>query len=284
MLRRWVGALFLVFLLVVLVGLLLSGLAGQRSRQNRVYSLNNLRELGMFATSSVRPGEIEPVGPGMAGEKKRVEGLGVLAAIPPGTLPHDRLSPERRISWVPIAAPYFNQKRQNVEALMQRLNRTAAWDDETNRELSHTVIESLIPTALNQRPDPALPAPTYYPGIGGLGVDAASFPLNDPRAGAFRYDSATPFDRIGDGLRTSFLFVETGHGLGPWIQGGPATVRTVPSEGALLGLNSPLGGIHAGYTIFGYCDGSAGVLTDRTDPRVIRALSTINGNETLRDE
>jgi hypothetical protein len=144
------------------------------------------------------------------------------------------------------------------------------------------VIRSLIPTTITPPADGF--APTHYVGVGGIGPgDAATKPASDPQAGCFRYDSSTPFAAIDDGLRTSILFAESAMAA-PWLQGGPGTVRTLDADRPAMGPAGQFGGIHRGFSCFGYADGSAGILTDRISPAVLRSLCTIRGRETLVGE
>src|SRR5439155_8270039 len=89
------------------------------------------------------------------------------------------------------------------------------------------------------------PAPTSYVGIAGLGADAATLPLPvlpgetvSPRAGAFRYDVPTPFDLFTDGRSQTLVMDERSADIGPWLRGGPSTVRPLddaPGAAPLLG-------------------------------------------------
>ena len=70
--RRWLVVAFVLLVLTVLVGLLIVGLVGQRANQNRVYSLNNMRELGQFALLATRPDDFNPLGQGKDAEIARM--------------------------------------------------------------------------------------------------------------------------------------------------------------------------------------------------------------------
>lgn len=277
--RRWVVFGFVFTAVAITAGLMVVGLVGQRAKQDRVYSLNNLRELGQFAVLAVRPDQLELVGPGKDAEAARLKSLTAPAAIPAGTIPNDKLKVEERLSWIPLALPFVNQRRQDTSGLITGIDRNQSWNAPVNLPHSKVVIHSLIPTAVNNLPDPASPAPTYYVGIGGIGLDAATLRSNHPRAGCFRYDFQTPFSEIGDGLRQSILFAETATNIGPWLQGGPSTIRTIDLQSPFFGMAGQFGGVHQGFAVFAYADGSAGTLTDHTDRAVFHALITINGGK-----
>jgi hypothetical protein len=180
------------------------------------------------------------------------------------------------------ALPYLNQRRQPLEELAARIDTSRSWRFDANHTTAETVILGLVPAAVEYRPV-AGPAPTYYLGIAGRGSDPATLNLGPPvptRAGCFRYNGDTPFDLIADGLANTLLFGETATGLGPWVRGGPSTLRGIDDSagaGAILGPTGQFGGVHTGVTAFSFADGSAKFFGDRTDPRVLAALATIAG-------
>ena len=285
MLRRRVVTGIVCLAIFVVVSLLIVSIVNQRVNQNRVYSLNNLRELGHFAILAAKPEDLKVMGAKAAVEKDRLIKLGAPAAIPAGTVINLSLTPTQRLSWVVTAIPYLNQQRQDSLTLQHGIIMTQPWDSTANKPLSESVIRSLIPSAINFEARPGEAALTYYIGIGGVGAtDAAMLPITDPKAGCFRYDATTPFDAIGDGLHQSILFAETSFQVSPWMQGGLGTVRTIGEEKTLLGPTAPFGGIHRGYSCFGYADGAASVLTNRISPDVFRSMGTINGQDGLVGE
>jgi prepilin-type processing-associated H-X9-DG protein len=86
--------------------------------------------------------------------------------------------------------------------------------------------------------------------------------------------------RDGDGLSNSISILESSKNLGPWIAGGPSTVRSLFGEPPYLGVDAPFGGNHRGRGNYSFADGSARILTDQIDPAVFRAMLTIQGGET----
>ncbi|MFO0938057.1 MAG: hypothetical protein U0798_16260, partial [Gemmataceae bacterium] len=245
-----------------------------------VYSINNMRELGQFSMLAHHPDDVNPPGEGKEAELARLRAMEVPGAIPAGTIMNKDLKVSDRLSWIPLALPYMNQRRQDTSAIVSGLDRMAAWQSEVNAPLSQTIIRSLIPTAIDFKAQPSQPAPTYYFGSGGIGPNGAMAEASDPMAGCFRYDKETPFGAIGDGLRESILFIESASKPSPWLQGGESTIRMFDVSKPIFGPEGQFGGVHARFSVFGYADGSAGVLTDRTDKSVIRSLMTINGGKT----
>ena len=117
--------------------------------------------------------------------------------------------------------------------------------------------------------------------------DARDPPSTRPRsgAGAFRYDAATPFDRIGDGLGQTLLLGETANDLGPWLRGGPSTVRGMDDgTGAkpLIGAGGQFGGYYPNGAYFAMCDGSVRNITPQVSRDVLLNLATIDGGVDAR--
>ena len=128
------------------------------------------------------------------------------------------------------------------------------------------------------------PAPPCYVGIAGWARTPRNSccrrsPNAPARAGAFRYDAATPFDRIGDGLSQTLLVGETANDLGPWLRGGPSTVRGVDDAKdakPFIGTGGQFGGYFPNGANFAMCDGSVRILTPRISPDVLLRLATID--------
>lgn len=196
--------------------------------------------------------------------------------------------------------------RQPTNELAGRLDRAAPWNAGPNAEIGQTRLK--IYTCPGNLPaDGSL---TQYVGLAGVGSDAAELPLFRPfagsdwmttgrlvggryfpiptvsaRAGCFRYDAATPLSVISsrDGLDTTLLFAEVSADLGPWIRGGPSTVRGYDiAAGAKppVGFAGQFGGNHPqdGATV-GYAGGSATFVTSRVSPAVFRMMLTIAGGK-----
>ncbi|HEY2785087.1 MAG TPA: DUF1559 domain-containing protein [Fimbriiglobus sp.] len=267
--RRF-GLLLAIVALFLGCGVALTLIVRNRYDQSRAYTLNNLRELNHFAVGFIPPDKSWNLAP--------VE----RSAIPAGTVVRPDLLPDERLSWVVEALPYLNQKRQPLDQLSSAINRLLPWTAETNQTAARTEMQCLIPPAAKYESTGG-PAPTYYLGITGRGVDAAALNLGPPvptRAGCFRYNGDTPFEAVKDGLSHTLLFGETATDLGPWLRGGPSTLRGIddsPGAKPVLGTTGQFGGVHVGVTAFSFADGSAKFFTDNTDPRILAALATIAG-------
>lgn len=252
------------------IGVVLTWIAKARVDLDREYSKNNLRELGHFAALHAAPPKDPPPG-------------GVPTAIPAGTIPNPNLPPESRLSWVVDLLPNLDQRRQPTGELVASLDRLAAWDAGPNRKAAETVLVGLVCPGNRPEVAPGSLGLTQYVGMAGIEPDAATLGLGPPipdRAGCFRYDAPTPFADVLDGTSTTVLFAETNRDLGPWIRGGPSTVRGLdvsPTAVPAIGPGGQFGGIHPGGGLFGMADGSVRFLVDRASPEVLRALATIAG-------
>ncbi|MGL4420993.1 MAG: DUF1559 domain-containing protein [Gemmataceae bacterium] len=249
---------------VLAVGMLFPWLVRGRAIQDRETCMNNLRELSAFAATFQIPEE-------------KLRGARRVTAIPSGTLFHPEYPPAERLSWVPAALPFLNQKRQSMEPLLIQVNPAKPWADPAHERLAQTPIVSLLCPAAGEPPR-AGPAISHYGASGGLGLEGPGLPMDDPRAGAFRADVPTPLEFIAqrDGLSRTLLFFESAKSA-PWIAGGPATLWSTPTEGAVIGPGRPFGGNHPGGMNATFADGRGQFISERVSPAVFRAMVTIAG-------
>src|SRR4051812_38359933 len=118
---RRVTIIGFVLLVVVVVVLLLSFVPQARLKANRVASQNNLRELALFAAHHAKPDQTPS-------QMRDVTKL--LTQIPPGTIVLPDVPPESRLSWVVGVLPGIDQRRQNTEPLLARIDQTKPWTAE----------------------------------------------------------------------------------------------------------------------------------------------------------
>ena len=270
--RRRVVVIVLVGVLALALGVFVIWLAQGRVDQSRIYCQNHLRVLAQHSEQAgleLPPGAL--AGPWLPAQAPNV---------PAGTVWHPTLPPDQRLSWVVPLLPLIDQKRYETATLAPQLDLAAAWDAPKNASVGRARL-ALVECPGNPPPESSGFAFTQYIGNGGVGPDAATGSLS-PKSGCFRYDRATPYTAITDGLSTSVLFAETSNELGPWIRGGPATVRSYlpKSSKVMLGADGQFGGNHPLGANFGFADGSVRFLTDRTTPAVIEGLFTSAGGGT----
>jgi hypothetical protein len=118
--------------------------------------------------------------------------------------------------------------------------------------------------------------------MAGIGIDAATLPADNGRAGFFGYDRTITRGDLRDGAETTFLVLES-HWTHPWIAGGPGTVRGYdPGETPYIGARKPFGSKHssglfrsAAVANAAFADGSGRLIEADIDPQIFQALSTI---------
>ena len=274
--RRWVVVLVAAFAAFVAAGFAVTFFMKVRTLSAEVECANNLRTIGLFAAHHADPK------PGRAGPELPNE-------IPAGTIVLPDTPPDDRLSWYVGVLPGFDQRRQNAAGILSQIDRAKPFPAEPNQSAARTRLLTVLCPGNPPAADPNAPAPTCYVGLAGVGADAATILLPPPpapvppRAGCFRYDSPTPFDRITDGLSQSLLLGERSGALGPWLRGGPATVRgldNAPGAALLVGPGGQFGGNHPHGANWAFADGSVRFFTDRVDPKVLYGLATIAGGET----
>jgi prepilin-type processing-associated H-X9-DG protein len=197
-------------------------------------------------------------------------------AFPRAVAQTRELPPEERVSWVPAILPYLGHK-----ALYAEIDNRASWDAAANTKALNTRLTILqCPSGLNTRPAPG--NITHYPGMAGLGVDAARLPLDDPRAGCFGYyrDINLDYIRALDGSSATIMVMETAIDNGPWLAGGPPTARGLDAgRQPYIGSGGQLGGTHPAGAHALYADGSVQMHAPAMNPRVLEALITVGGTD-----
>jgi prepilin-type processing-associated H-X9-DG protein len=270
--RPWIIVGLGLFVAIFGIGVLITALPKRRAAAEAEMCKKNLKDLAAFAAMNSDP---DPAKAAKAPHE-----------VPAGTIVLSGVDPENRLSWVVAALPTLDQKRQSTTELLHSLDRSQPWTFANNQEAAKRKLVALLCPGNPPALDAEQPAPTQYVGIAGLGTDAAL--LNfvapgpaPPRAGCFRYDSPTLFSSILDGLSQSLLFGERAEELGPWLRGGPSTLRGLddsPNASPLIG--SQFGGNHPDASNWAMADGSVRVFTPRVDPRILFSLATIAGKET----
>lgn len=273
--RTRLGCIFVViglFGALFFGGVAVTAIMKGRAASDRVRCENNFRELGMFAALiQPEPGEADQLPMEILGR----------TAVPPGTVYNPLLPPDERLSWAVIALPYFDQKRQDTAGLLEGIDLKKAWNEGPHEALNRSPLRTLLCPGRPVLPEFDSPAITQYVGIAGVGADSPNLELGPPvpaNAGCFRYDLDTPYHLISDGLGQTALFGEVSGKLGPWIQGGPSTIRWLDeAESALppVGTKAQFGGNHSGGAVFSFADNSTRFLTDRISPAVLRAMFTM---------
>jgi hypothetical protein len=227
----------------------------------------------------------------------------VYGYFPPGTVVSLALRPEQRLSHYAVMLPYLE-----ADAVYKKLNPAAPWDDPAHVALlgnwtGARVMQCVDWTGERWRPSDEVSSPTRthlahtnYIGVAGLGADAATLPEGDPRTGVFGYDRKIRPAHVTDGTASTALMLETGRDVGPWLRGGPATVRGVDAgDLPVLGDGRPFGATHfadsnlinrkapTGSHVL-LADGSVRHILDTTNPAILMALVTVAAGDSVPAE
>jgi len=256
--RQRINVIVLILLLAVFGSLLVAGIAKIRAAHARYQDGTNIRMI-LLALHNHHD---------------------QLGRFPTGTRPNENLGPEKRLSWMAILWPYIEQV-----ALYKIFNLDKAWDAPENC----LGIKRSEPAYLSEKnPNKQLPdgpALSHYVGLAGVGLDAATLPANDSRAGFFGYDRKIISTDIKDGTSQTICLIDTASMNGPWAAGGPATMRSVLSSlQPYIGVNRQFGGVHEGVAFLGLADASVRSINGTVSPATLEAVATIAGGEVLSQD
>jgi prepilin-type processing-associated H-X9-DG protein len=270
--KPWIIAGVAAFVVLFALGVVITGLPKRRAAAEAEACKKNLKDLAAFAAMNSDP---DPAKAAKAPHE-----------VPAGTIVLQGVAADERLSWVVAALPTLDQKHQKTGDIIEAIDKSQPWPFPRNQDAAKRKLVALLCPGRPPEIDPSQAAPTQYLGIAGLGTDAATLnfvPPNPapPRAGCFRYDSPTPFSSMTDGLAQSLLYGERAEELGPWLRGGPSTLRGLDDSAnakPLIGVQ--FGGNHPDASNWAMADGSVRVFTPRVDPRILFSLATIAGKET----
>lgn len=207
----------------------------------------------------------EQVGAGLAEYQKTEQKL---PAGGGGLLP-----PETRLSWIAALLPNLG-RRDWYERLQFAYN----WNGNENRPVTSQVLEEVVNPALGlSRTEAGFPV-THVVGLAGVGSDAASLPVTDPRAGVFGYGRTTRMEDIRDGTSNTIAVLGVTDRLGAWGAGGPATIRPLTKPPYVNGPDG-FGSGQPNGMLACMADGSVRFVAQEVDPHVLEQLATINGGE-----
>jgi hypothetical protein len=195
-------------------------------------------------------------------------------SFPAGTHPNPDLKPEKRLSWLADILPFVEQT-----TIFNRIDFHKSWDDPANQPaVSSSVLVYLNPS--QSQPTNGGHPVTNYVGLAGLGSDGPTLPLTSPKAGCFAYDRVTRIRDITDGTSSTAMISEVSKDMGSWAAGGRPTIRPLTAQPYINGPDG-FGGAHPGGCLIGMADGSVQFFSDKVDPKVMEAIVTIHGGETV---
>ncbi|MDB5309650.1 MAG: hypothetical protein JWO38_3852 [Gemmataceae bacterium] len=195
--------------------------------------------------------------------------------FPAATYPNPNLPPER-LSWL-FELDLF------VHAWMDpdwTAHRTEPWDADENLKLLRQPMPLYVCPAAARPTTADGFAVTSYVGVTGVGLDAATVPGGDPRAGLFGYDRVTALPDVRDGPGMMIAVVETDRDPGPWMAGGRPTARPFdPGGPRAIGQEGQFGGLHVNGVNVLFVDGSVRFLRDTVNGNTLAALFIIAGGD-----
>lgn len=234
----------------LLLGLLMPAVNKVRHAAARMSCQNNLKQIGLSVLSYHDSQD----------------------RFPAGTMPNAALAPDERLSLHVSLLPFIE-----CDPLYNQLKKDEAWNSPANAVALQGVLWRhyhcpawKFGATPDQHTGPL--AITNYVGVAGVGPDAATRLAGAPGNGVFGYDRVTKRDAIKDGVANTALFFETAHELGPWVRGGPGTVRALITDAPTFGGN------HKREMNVLLADGSVRA-PKGADPVVLAALATIAGGE-----
>lgn len=180
-------------------------------------------------------------------------------SLPPHAIPGSDGSPN--FGWATSLLPFLEQTN-----LYEHLDPEKPWDDQVNQELASRRLEIFL--------NPRMDGPTEEHGYALLHYATNSQLI--------RHDKSWSLDEISDkdGLGNTILCGEISSRFRPWAAPGS---RRDPAEGigdgpAQFGIkDSPL-------VLFGFADGSAKVIGNDVDPKILKAWATPDGGEIIPKE
>jgi hypothetical protein len=211
--------------------------------------------------------------------------------FPPGTSGSRDLLPTERFSWYPSIWVFVEGKPPRL-----LLEQSHAWNAEVNRfpKIEYTVdwnepterteIRPLSSVRLFGCPSAGRREQvlgievTHYVGMAGLGLRSPEFDLDRPGIGVWGYDRQTKVSDLVDASSATISLVETNLKPGPWLAGGPPTVRGADTAAPYIGPGRQFGGLHTSCPA-AMLDGSVRQLASEIDPAAFAAMSTIAGQD-----
>jgi len=248
--RRAAGVIVLLVMAIIGTGLFLPFLMRARAQGDRARCQEHLFRLAMQGlVAAAKPDN----------------------AFPASTIVVKDLPPERRLSWIPPLLLALGR-----DDLRNSLDLAGAWDAVPNQAVSQKQLTVAMCPGIDRRATSEGFAPLNYVGCGGVGAKGPMLGPEDPGAGVFRYEDPTPFAAIKDGLSHTILLIETADRPGPWLAGGPASVRPLdPATQPYIGIGRPFGGCHLGGLNVAFADGSARFIDASINPHIFQQLAAI---------
>jgi len=214
-------------------------------------------------------------------------------AFPMATCGSRDLQPVDRFSWHVALWGFWEGKPPRL-----LLDTSQAWNAEVNRwpKWEYTIdwnmpterkeigpvdsLSSLCCPSVGRRESISGISVTHYVGMGGVGNESPQFRLGEPGCGAWGFDRQMRVSDVVDGISSSISLIETNRDPGPWLAGGPPTVRGIEAAvRPIVGPGMQFGGLHSGGCQVVMLDGSTRFVANEVDPSTFSAMVTIAGQD-----
>lgn len=259
-----VEVLIVIAIVVVLIFLFLPMRRNIRDAANRMTCMNNLKQI-LLAIQAHASMENANTGPSKGAPESREEFL------PTGCIGPGKIA-EERLSWMVTILPYLE-----ADSVYQTFQRDKGFAE--NLQASKTRMRCYICPTVPDGEENDFKNP--YIAMAGIGSGAPSQPAGSPGNGFMGYDRLTTLGMIKDGTAATIAIMETRSNMGPWAQGGPSNLRGFdPTDLPIIGDKRQFGGHTSGMNA-AWADGSVRFVTSKADPKILAAMITIDGGETV---
>lgn len=188
--------------------------------------------------------------------------------FPAGSVDAGGLPVAHRWSWQAIIA----SQRDNPQSVAIDWNQR--WNDPgTDRFVGRPIPRFQNPLVENQTSEDKYPA-SHYVGVAGVGIDAATLPVDHPRAGIFGQDRKTKLQEIRDGASNTMLLAGVEQHLGSWADGA-TSYRAFSREPYIHGPDGFGTGQPSSMFVL-MADGSVRDVSAETNPTIVRRMAAMN--------
>lgn len=172
-----------------------------------------------------------------------------------------------RFGW--IAALVAESDPDGAQPLWDR-----GWSDPLNDRFVRQRIDMLLNPSTGQLVGGAGYPATNFAGVAGVGADAASLPVDHPRAGIFGWNRTARAEDVTDGLSSTMMVAGVQTDVASWASGGRGTIRPFVEEPYINGPDGFGTGQGDGMFVL-MADGSVRFLSEDIDPLLMRRMAAM---------
>ncbi|GEM_PF-4648779 len=193
-------------------------------------------------------------------------------AFPPAAAGGALLPPDTRLGWIATMLPYLGYGEWHAQ-----LNPGYGWRSSHNQPITSRELPVVINPILG--PTQAQPGffDSHWVGVAGVGEGAAELNPNDPRSGFFNYQGQRRREDLERGAANTLAVLSASARLGPWAEGGTATVRPLTRPPYVNGPDGFGSGLPNGMLGL-MADGSVRFIDRGVSPEILDRLAAVHGN------